>query len=80
MTKTIKTFPLARTCRICKKEIVTVLMQDTDGYYVCEKCGCDAIGQAPRKNSYDIPDYLSEIKKRIDAERTLVDELAKYLH
>ena len=55
MHKPIKQFPLARTCRLCKKEISAVLMHDDD-----------------------VSDYLNELRKRIEAEREIVDVLAKY--
>ena len=59
MHKPIKQFPLARTCRLCKKEISAVLMHDDDGYYVREVCGCDENGINRRINAYDLSDYLN---------------------
>lgn len=78
MHKPIKQFPLARTCRLCKIEISAVLMHDDDGYYVREVCGCDENGINRRLNAYDVSDYLNELRKRIEAEREIVDVLAKY--
>ena len=53
-------------------------MHDDDGYYVREVCGCDENGINRRINAYDVTDYLNELKKRIEAEREIVDVLAKY--
>ncbi|MBO6102965.1 MAG: hypothetical protein J6P03_06890 [Opitutales bacterium] len=78
MVKTEVIIPLGRKCRMCKEEIVAVICKDEDGYFVCERCGCENKGFLPRVKNCDLPEYKKELKARIAANLRLLNELNKY--
>lgn len=79
MNQEITTMSMGRKCRLCKQEIFITIHRDEDRFFVSEKCGCEEKGFPPRVHACDIPEYAGEIKRRIAAEKEILEELTKYL-
>ncbi len=79
MKKEKTTMSMGRKCRLCKQEIFVTIYQDEDGFFVSEKCGCEDKGFPPRRHACDIPEYATELKRRIAAAQEILEELTKYI-
>mgnify|MGYP006880574726 FL=1 len=77
MHKIQKSVSIGRKCRFCKEEIMANISQDEDGYFVTETCACGEKGYEPRKNACDIPEYEEALKRRIESDTILLQEISK---
>ena len=79
MKKERITLSMGRKCRLCKQEIFVTIYQDDDGFYVSEECDCGKKGFPPRRHECDIPEYATELKRRIVAAQEILEQLTKFI-